>query len=276
MAHRIGLVGMPNTGKSFSRVTLKEPKKTFVISPSQKMTYLKDEEGKALPQADITTPDGSFRDVVVKLRQAKPIEFLNFVMAMPDKSKVTLTGNHIVVRTLQELAAWTHLVNELRPEIHTLILPDFTHYISSIIGSSDFIKRKSGGEAFQRFWELAGDALNGYLTNIDFLREDLIVVTEFHSEYVEEEDSYRIFVPAGKMLQEKFIPDSYYDFLFYTKVIAETVEPDYGKRFKFVVNRSGRYPARSGAAFAAQMEIPNDLQLVIDSVRKYIGIPLNN
>jgi len=126
-------------------------------------------------------------------------------------------------------------------------------------------------------WELAGDALNGYFLNIDNLREDMLVVTEFHSTFDAngENPQYKIFVPAGNMLSEKFLPDSYYDYLLYTKVISEAVESDYTKRFKFVVNRTGPYPARSANAFSGQMEIPNDLQYVLDSVRKYIGIPLS-
>jgi len=36
------------------------------------------------------------------------------------------------------------------PHIKTIIIPDFTHFISAILADRKFIARKAGGEAFQR------------------------------------------------------------------------------------------------------------------------------
>ena len=152
-----------------------------------------------------------------------------------------------------------------------LILPDFTHYISEVIANKNFILRKSGGEAFQRFWELAADALNNFITSIDELREDLLVVTEFHCEFNEANNMYEIFVPGGKMLKDKFLPDSYYDVMLYTHVLEDAEGIKQGDRYKFVTRRTDKYNARCLNLFE-EAYIPNDLQMVSDKVREYVGI----
>jgi hypothetical protein len=112
--------------------------------------------------------------------------------------------------------------------------------------------------------------LNNFITSIDELREDLLVVTEYHCEYNESNGMFEIFVPGGKMLKEKFLPDSYYDVLLYTHVVEEDGTPQ-SQRYKFVTHRSDKYNARCLNLFE-ETYIPNDLQLVIDKVREYIGI----
>lgn len=158
------------------------------------------------------------------------------------------------------------------PHIKVIILPDFTHYISKILATKSFIEQKSGGQAFQRFWELAANALNSFFLHIDKLPEDLIVVTEFHIEFDESANMYKIFVPGGKMLNDKFLADSYYDILLYTHVESEDDFPEDEDRYKFVTKRIGKYNARSAGLFKEPF-VENNLQEVIDRVKKYNGLP---
>jgi hypothetical protein len=276
MGIRIGIVGNPNTGKSFSRSFLKEGKKTFMVAPNQKLSYLVDENDAPLGRADIMykKPDGKtakYSKVVTETKALTAGQFLKFVLET-EGLEVKVTGNIAVVESFKELSYWTSIVDRFMPEIHTLLMPDFTHYISAITGSVKFIEQKSGGQAFQRFWDLAGEALNAYFTNVDSLRYNLVVVTEFHAEFVEVEEEYRILVPSGKMLQEKFLPDSYYDILLYARVKSAEEEPDVTKRFVFVVNRHDKWPARSANLFLGKTEIPNNLQTVLEATRKAFGV----
>lgn len=113
-----------------------------------------------------------------------------------------ISGNWTLCPSLYTLPMILDYVNKL-PNIKVIILPDFTHFISKILADKNFISRKAGGEAFQRFWELAADTLNNFMLTQINLREDLIAITEYHSEYNEVQDTFKIFVPGGKMLEEK-------------------------------------------------------------------------
>lgn len=121
---------------------------------------------------------------------------------------------------------------------------------------------------------MAADSLNVTLAGIDDLRNDLIVVTEYHAKYNAEDDLYEVFVPAGTMLTEKFKPESYYDIFLHTYVVPFEEEEDDSKRFKFVVSKVGRFDGRSMHLFpdAEKGMIPNNLELVLSRVRKSLGI----
>jgi len=242
MARILGIAGEPNTGKSYSRIFIENPEEFFVLMPSRKAHYLKG---------------------------AKPFEVKD---GKP-------TGNFRVYNTpdLEKIDAFIKKLIDSRPVIKYLVLPDFTHFISNILSSKSFITRKVGGDAFQRFWELAADALNTFLNNISKLRDDLLVIIEFHSVYDTYTNKFNIFVPGGNMLTEKFKIDSYFDLLLYS---YSKPDPDNSikdeNKYKFVVKRTTidgiEYPARSMGIFEDIIEdncfIPNNLQIVIDKIRE--------
>lgn len=267
MAHRLGLAGLTNTGKSYSRRTIKEGKDTFIIMPSQKMTHLQ-VDGKPAKRVDFTI-DGKFKFSEMRKAQSDKVILKQLLQNPPEK--IELEGNYVVVRTLDELALWSQVIDKVFKNIKTLIQPDFTHYISNIIAGNQFRSRNSGGEAFSRFWDLAADALNAYFLNIDAMRDDLIVVTEFHVNYDEVGRVYKIHVPGGKMLEEKFLPDSYYDVLLYTRVLDADEEPNRKERYKFITKKQEKWNARDGELFEEEM-IPNDLQMVLDKYREKNGL----
>jgi len=238
MALKIGIVGPPNSGKSYSRTFIEKGEEVFVIAPSHKMTH-------------ITTSNG------------EPIKQL-----VKDDKGNYVSGNWTLCPSLDKLPLILDFVQKL-PHIKVVILPDFTHFISKIIADPNFIKRKAGGEAFQRFWELASDTLNNFILSLDYLREDLIIITEYHSEYDESLDSFKIFVPGGKMLEEKFKLDSYYDFMLYTH--TEQKESGEIENYYFVTKKWKKYNARFANLFEDVL-IPNNLQLVLDTFRKASGI----
>jgi len=269
MAYKIGIVGLTNTGKSYSRRTIKKGEECFVISPSQKALHMRDSKGEPLKPLNISTDSSkNIDEICLKVGVNR-----NNLAGKLVKSTnpLTITGNYIVMKDVRMLEDWIRFVSVKMPHIKMLILPDFTHYISEVIAQKEFIQRKSGGEAFQRFWELAADALNNFITSIDELREDLLVVTEYHCEFNEATNMFEIFVPGGKMLKDKFLPDSYYDVMLYTHVLEDDGTIKQNDRYKFVTHRTDKYNARCLNLFE-ETYIPNDLQLVVDKVKEYIGI----
>jgi hypothetical protein len=279
MAHKIGIGGLPNSGKSFSRRYIPDGENVIVLAPSNKAPHLRTSAEQPVKPFDVKTAnfenitaavDGMLSKGVTNIHQL--IDFWNQKLPVGAFKPENLTGNVQAVEKLAFLPIWLNFVSKHLPWIHTVIIPDFTHYISRVISSPDFIERKAGGEAYQRFWELAGEALRHFIISIDSLRHNLIVVTEYHAEYDETLPGFDLFVPAGKMLTEKFKPPSYYDILLFTDV--KLPEEDTQKaEYRFVTRATRKYPNARTMDLFDQTYIPNNLQSVIDKVREYLGIP---
>lgn len=104
------------------------------------------------------------------------------------------------------------------------------------------------------------------------MRNDLIVVTEYHGEE-KENGNIELFVPAGEMLKKKFMPESYYDVLLVTKVIPDDNGDVDENSYKFVTRRTANIPLARSMNIFKDLLIPNDMQLVLTEVRKYLGFP---
>lgn len=279
MASKIGIAGLPNTGKSFSRRTIKDGENVFILAPSVKATHLKDSKGEQLMPFDIETKTyKSLEEAVTKLNASTPANLLkawNKSLPVGTFKPENLKGNMQLVTDLKELPIWMEFISKHLTWIHTIIMPDFTHFISLVISDDGFIQRKAGGEAYQRFWELAASALRNFIISIDKYRHDLLVVTEYHAEYSDHLNGFDIFVPAGKMLSEKFLVPSYYDILLFTDVKTENAGDEFEhSEYRFVTKPTTKYPYARSMNLWEDIYIPNDLQEVINRVRNYLGISI--
>lgn len=276
MAYKIGIAGVPNSGKSYSRRTIPDGENVIILAPSLKATHLKDSKKVPLKPFDVKTTKfknmGEYMEALKVTSSTTVIDYMNKHLAPGTLKPENITGNIQVLNQLDSLPIWLRFVSEHLPWVHTVIMPDFTHFISKVISTDAFINRKAGGEAYQRFWELAAEALKNFIISIDNYRDDLLVVTEYHAEYDEYLPGYDIFTPAGKMLKEKFLVPSYYDVLLFTDVEMPEDE-NKEANYRFVTRPTKRYPfARSMNLFKSTY-ISNDLHVVLDTVREYLGIP---
>lgn len=266
MAVKLGIVGISNSGKSFSRTFIDKGEEVFIIAPSAKSRHITDSEGKPIKRLNVKTDKVATLEEAKDILKSPSIHEASKVLISADKGE--WVGNYIVCK-LAHLEMYLGLVNDKMPHIKTIILPDITHFVSSVLAEEAFIKRKTGGEAYQRFWELAGSVLRGVIMAIDDLREDLVVVTEYHCDYNEVADTWEIFMPGGKMIMDKFKLDSYYDFMLYSHVQQD--EHGEVQDYKFVTRKWEKYNARSAEIFK-DLLIPNNLQIVLDKLREYNGI----
>lgn len=281
MATKIGLVGPPNSGKSYSRRHLKG-EEVFLLMPSDKLPHLTLTGGAPLKRATYSLPNtkttektlevlNSVYDNKYKLRKYMLPHYQDLLKSHGDRLKgLKVEGDYEVIKHLQYLEAYLWYISDNMPEKKIVFLPDFTHYISEIISKKSFIDQKSGGQAFQRFWELAGQTLNAFFTQVDEMRDDLFLITEFHSEYEEVEEQFKIFVPAGKMLSEKFKPESYYDDLYFTHTLKNE-DTNEVANWVFYVNKYGPFNARNGWG-CKDLYLPNDLNPIISKIRKLKGV----
>lgn len=279
MSSKIAIAGIPNSGKSYSRRTIKDGENVFILMPSVKATHIHDSSGTPLKTFDLQTKNFANKEAYMEKLGVnnvhKLVSYINQRVKAGLITKENVKGNIQVVKDLGDLPIWLEFVSKHLTWIHTLIIPDFTHYISEVIATDEFIGRKAGGEAYQRFWELAAKALKNFVLSIDKYRENLVVVTEYHAEFDENLGGFDIFTPAGKMLKEKFLVPSYYDVLLFTRVVPiNEGEDNESAEYQFVVRPTRRYPYARALNLFDENFIPNDLQRVLTVVRKYLGLEM--
>ena len=125
----------------------------------------------------------------------------------------------------------------------------------------------------QKVWELAGEALRNFITVVDSLRDDLIVVTEYHADYSIEQGSYQMYTPAGKMLTEKFKPETYYDVLLQTEALVEDTDGEPIRKYSFVTEKTSKYPLARCMGIFEETKVPTNLKTVLEKVREVLGMP---
>jgi hypothetical protein len=278
MGFRVGILGGPNTGKSYSRQTIPDGENVMVLMASVKASYLKDSSGIPVDWLSIKTKHyNGWEEAKAHYKFTSTEGVLGHLYKTIEKGKMkraNLPGNLVIVKNLTDLVGWIRFIDKYMPWIHTIILPDFTHFISEIISSISFIERRHGNDAYQKFWELAGNALRGFLLTSDAIRKETIVVAEYHAEFDEAQQCYTLFTSGGKMLKEKFLPMSYYDVLLCTHTtIDENSKEGEVNGFKFVTRPTTRYKDARTMGIFQDLYIPNDLNLVLTEIRKTLALP---
>lgn len=162
MAYKIGIMGPVNTGKSFSRRSIEKGENVFVIQPSMKASHLLrsgPEPRKPIGPFDIKTDKfKSLRDAKTALNATSDtaiVELWNRKLEPGKLKPENILGNVQLVKDLNQIPIWLKFVDIHMPWIDTVILADFTHFISEVIADKGFIERKHGGEAYQRLTKIA-------------------------------------------------------------------------------------------------------------------------
>lgn len=278
-AFRVGITGLPNTGKSFAWRTYQNGDEVFTICPSSKVVHIRNKDGN-LPQPIQISVEGSgssLEEIMKNKNLPNPgavLSSLGFATSL-DASKVKATGDYIICSDVKYVSGIKKFVDRFMPSKKIILTTDFTHFISYVIQDPIFIARKSGGEAFQRFWELAADTLRNTILSADSLNNVKLDITEFHSQYNQGLDQFEIYTPAGNMLVDKFKPESYFDIMMYSYVLPYETEKDETKRFKFITVKKEGYDGRAMGLFldvAKEGMIPNDMNLVIGKLKEYLNI----
>ena len=99
------------------------------------------------------------------------------------------------------------------------------------------------------------------------LRDDLIVVYMSHQEEVEDSGeivTYKM-KTSGKMLDNQIKLEGLFTVVLYAVTETKGEKTDYF----FVSNRYKKYPSKSPAEMFKEIKLPNNLQMVVDSVNEY-------
>jgi hypothetical protein len=288
MAKKAAIGGAPNSGKSYSRRTIRDGENVFLLQPSVKAAHLftgPPDKRVAIGDFELQTKKGNLQETINGLFQTEKItaptphhlvHYFNETLPPGSIKKEQLMGNIQLVKDVANIPHWLKFINNHLPWVHTVLISDFTHFISEIIARPAFINRKAGGEAYQRYLEMAADALCNFILDIDNYRSDLIVVMEYHAQFDEQEHNWQLYTPGGKMLTEKFKPETYYDVFPFTDVMLKEDEEGnvIDKKYSFITERTAKYPLARTMNLFDTTRIDNDLQLVLDRMRKYLGMEL--
>ena len=158
---RVGLIGLPNSGKSFSWTFYEKGEEVYAICPSSKIVHIRTSDKKLIQPIQISV-DGlgaNMKELCTKLVQPNVnslVRKLNSTYCGDKKIKgstgeyiVKTTGNIIQCSDVNYVADWKLFISNFT-DAKVIVTTDFTHYVSSIISSKEFMARKSGGEAFAR------------------------------------------------------------------------------------------------------------------------------
>lgn len=145
------------------------------------------------------------------------------------------------------------------PEFKTIIIDDFQYVMSF-----EFMERATE-RGYDKFSEIAQNALN-ILRAASELRPDITVFILAHSENVYDANSnLKIKMKTiGKLLDEKITIEGLSSIV----LLAKIIKTDTKIKYCFITNSDGTATIKSPEEMF-ELEIPNDLQLVLDKIHEY-------
>jgi hypothetical protein len=151
-------------------------------------------------------------------------------------------------------------VDKKMPHVKTLVVDDAQY----IMGYEFMDRAKERG--FDKFTEI-GKHMFDILRKPDTLRDDLTVIFLSHSDDVSANGFIKTKMKTiGKMLDEKISIEGLFTIVLLTSVYKEKE----GKiKYVFVTQTNGTTTAKSPAGMFPQVEIPNDLKYVAESITNY-------
>lgn len=154
-------------------------------------------------------------------------------------------------------------VSENMKHVTTIIIDDFFHFISARIFSPTFLARTDGNDAFAKWNELGADVFNMLFSGAQSLRQDLYIVIMAHTAV---NDAGKVTIKtAGKLLDNTIDIPSYFTYILHGVIHETDAKPDYLVQ----TNWHSIYHAKTPRGCFAEMYIPNDLKLIIDSINRY-------
>jgi cytidylate kinase len=213
----------------------------------------------------IAGPSGSGKSTSIKDLDSKETYLINISgKSLPFKGSQKLynvenknyyepTG---IIDTLNKLK----VVSEKAPHIKQVIIDD-SNYLQTFN-----MMGKALETGYTKFTVLARDIVN-LIQEAKKLRSDLIIYYVSHTESVEDgEDivAYKL-KTIGKMLDNQVVLEGLFTIILYTHIECKGDDCSY----YFVTNKYGKYLSKSPFGMFTDLKIPNNLQIVSDTIREY-------
>jgi hypothetical protein len=173
----------------------------------------------------------------------------------------TENKNYKEVEDANEISRLLKTISEKAPHIKNIIIEDSNY----IMGFNMVNKATETG--FTKFSVMAKDMVDLFRTARQ-LREDITVFYLTHPEEVmdgQDVIGYKI-KTAGKLIDNQVLLEGLLTVCLYTLVEENK---DGTANYQFVTNRYRKYPAKSPDGMFQELKIPNNLQIVAESLTNY-------
>jgi hypothetical protein len=169
--------------------------------------------------------------------------------------------NYKEIEDANEISRLLKTISEKAPHIKNIIIEDSNY----IMGFNMVAKATETG--FTKFSVMAKDMVDLFRTARQ-LRDDITVFYLTHPETVEDGGEiigYKI-KTAGKLIDNQVLLEGLLTVCLYTNVEENK---DGSANYTFVTNRYKKMPAKSPDGMFAELKIPNNLQLVVETLNEY-------
>ena len=169
--------------------------------------------------------------------------------------------NYKEVDEITEITRLLKTISEKAPHIKNVIIEDSNYMMSFRMAD------KANEVGFQKFTILAKDMVDLF-REARKLRDDLKIFYFTHPETVEDSGEiigYKM-KTSGKMLDNQIVLEGLFTICLYTHIDENK---DGTATYNFVTNRFKKYPAKSPDGMFEDIKIPNNLQVVVDTIDKY-------
>ena len=169
--------------------------------------------------------------------------------------------NYKEVDDITEITRLLKTISEKAPHIKTVVIEDSNYMMSFRMAE------KATEVGFTKFTILAKDMVELF-REARKLRDDLKVFYFTHPETIEDGGEivgYRI-KTSGKMLDNQINLEGLFTICLYTHIEENK---DGSASYNFVTNRFKKYPAKSPEGMFTEVKIPNNLQIVVDTIDQY-------
>ena len=169
--------------------------------------------------------------------------------------------NYKDVDDANEFSRLMKTISEKAPHIKNIVIEDSNYIMGFNIVS------KATEVGYQKFSLMAKDMVDLFRT-ARMLREDIVVFYFTHPEVIEDSGEiigYKI-KTAGKLIDNQVLLEGLMTVCLYALVEEQK---DGTATYSFITNRYRKMPAKSPDGMFSEIKIPNNLQVVVDSVNEY-------
>ena len=173
----------------------------------------------------------------------------------------TENKNYKEIEDANEISRLLRTISEKAPHIKNIIIEDSNYIMGFNIVS------KATEVGFTKFSVMARDMVDLFRTARQ-LRDDITVFYLTHPETIEDGGEiigYKI-KTAGKLIDNQVLLEGLLTVCLYTNVEENK---DGSATYSFVTNRYKKMPAKSPDGMFTEIKIPNDLQLVVNTLNEY-------
>lgn len=170
------------------------------------------------------------------------------------------SGNYLCTADAKTIMSAIDFVQKNRPELTNILIDDFQY----IMASKFMADAKVTG--FQKFTDLAKDTYDVLMKGMS-LPDNYNFIILTHSE--ENNEGSLKMKTIGKLLDEKVTLEGLFTYVLYCDAIEDPKKKEITRMF--VTNYDGKYPAKSPVGCFKELHIPNDLSIVLQTIKEYNG-----